>query len=191
MLCNNAVELLRELQRDTWLPHYNNETIRIVLKEIAQHFDDIVKLLDTMPANEDERKQEDVCQVLAQHTTLERNKRCLLAYIKYRADELLKIKWECGTSVLPSELKEKLCTQEVALMTGYDDLLAKYQESTGVTITDDLEPPKSTKITIRVLENCGVLTDEGWVELAVNTMHHLRRSDVQDLIRQGSLQHIP
>lgn len=31
--------------------------------------------------------------------------RCLLAYVKHRADELLRLRWECGTSVVPANLQ--------------------------------------------------------------------------------------
>jgi len=55
--------------------------------------------------DDSERKKEDLAQLLAQHTCLERNKRCLLAYVKTRADELLRLRWECGTSVLQPHLQ--------------------------------------------------------------------------------------
>lgn len=63
--------------------------------------------------------------------------------------------------------------------------------STGVTITDDLEPPKSTKITVRVLADVGEWsTEDGFVGLSKDTVHHVSRSDVQHLIRQGLLKQI-
>ena len=52
--------------------------------------------------DETQRKPEDVCQLLAQHACIVRNKRCLLAYVKYRVDELLKLRcvvWDTYTYI--------------------------------------------------------------------------------------------
>jgi GINS complex subunit 1 len=186
--------------------------------------------------DDSERKKEDLAQLLAQHTCLERNKRCLLAYVKTRADELLRLRWECGTSVLQPHLQvtefihdfclvslllmsgrhglavqkrdypslasspllltrefrassqEKVSQQELNLIKEYDNLLSSYIQDTDVAITDDLEPPKSTKITVRVLQDVGEWsTEDGFVDLSKDTVHHVNRSDVQHLIRQGLL----
>jgi len=84
--------------------------------------------------------------------------------------------------------QEKVSQQELNLIKEYDNLLSSYIVDTGVAITDDLEPPKSTKITVRVLQDVGEWsTEDGFVDLSKDTVHHVNRSDVQHLIRQGLL----
>eukprot|EP00961_Rhodomonas_salina_P021857 294220-Rhodomonas_salina.6 len=72
----------------------------------------------------------------------------------------------------------------------------------------DMEPPRSTKITVRVLKDYGtvsvasqesapvlilfgfageIATMEGSINLVRNSEHYVRRIDVQHLIRQVSL----
>jgi len=83
-----------------------------------------------------------------------------------------------------------MSTHEMALMRDYDELLTSYMNETGVQITDDLEPPKSSKVTVRVLKQMDdIWTEEGYVAMAKDTVHHVRRTDVEHLIRQGFLMH--
>ena len=53
----------------------------------------------------------------------------------------------------------------------------------------DLQPPKDLYIEVRVVVDCGeIMTDTGSVNLEAGTVHFLRRSDVEHLIRQGMLE---
>ena len=53
----------------------------------------------------------------------------------------------------------------------------------------DKIPPKDPFIEVRVLKDYGeITTDSGTVNLQKNTVHFLRRSDVELLIRQGVLE---
>ena len=54
-----------------------------------------------------------------------------------------------------------------------------------------MEPPKDLYVQVRVLQDIKELcTENGTVNLEMNSTHFLRRSDVEHLIRQGSLQQL-
>jgi GINS complex subunit 1 len=59
-------------------------------------------------------------------------------------------------------------------------------------VVQDLVPPKHLFIEVRALENVGdIVTDNGsTINLEAGTTHNVRRSDVEHLIRRGSLEHI-
>ena len=46
-------------------------------------------------------------------------------------------------------------------------------------------------IEIRVIQDCGQrMTEWGPIKLATGTQHYLKRSDVEDLIMSGKVQHV-
>jgi GINS complex subunit 1 len=60
-----------------------------------------------------------------------------------------------------------------------------------VDIGASLLPPKQVFTEVRVLRDCGeIMSDHGPVNLAQNTQHYLRKSDVQELINSGAIQAI-
>ncbi|EKX42515.1 hypothetical protein GUITHDRAFT_73899, partial [Guillardia theta CCMP2712] len=119
------------------------------------------------------------------HNCIERNKQCAIAYLKYRAEQILKLRWESGACEIPAYLQDRLHQNEIALAQQYDTMLTSYMTSLGHNLTLDLEPPSSTMITVRVLEDYGeFVTMDGTVNLTRNSTHHLRRAEVQHLIRQ-------
>lgn len=61
-----------------------------------------------------------------------------------------------------------------------------------VGFVQDLHPPKELFIMVRVLQGVGeIMTENGTIMLEKDSQHFLRRSDVEPLIRQGILEHIP
>ncbi|KAJ8309301.1 hypothetical protein KUTeg_014175 [Tegillarca granosa] len=84
--------------------------------------------------------------VQLRHAALERNKRCLLAYL---LEYIKKMRWEFG-SVLPTE---------VQWFGKYNKMLANYMRSIGGTggldLTQDLKPPKKLYIEVRCLVDHG------------------------------------
>ena len=56
----------------------------------------------------------------------------------------------------------------------------------------DLEPPKNLYVEVRVIKDCGMTTlpESGDVYLEKNTIHFLRRSDVETLARQEIVEQI-
>ncbi|XP_071790258.1 DNA replication complex GINS protein PSF1-like isoform X2 [Asterias amurensis] len=128
------------------------------------------------------------------HTCLERNKRCLLAYLFNRLAIIRNMRWEFG-SVLPADVRQNLSEQEVQWFTKYNKSLASYMRSLGndgLDLTQDRKPPKSLYIEVRCLVDHGEFeTEDGTViVLKKNSQHFLQRSQCEQLIRQGVLEHI-
>lgn len=117
---------------------------------------------------------------------MRRNKRCLLAYHRTRADKLEELVWN-GADVLEltnqlagentgqrasaSELgngegnSSSLSPEEEEYVRQYGDLLAAYKgQWTDVDLTGSLEPPKDLFIDVRVLKDAGeIQTEYGYV----------------------------
>ena len=128
------------------------------------------------------------------HACLERNQRCLLAYVHHRMTRIRDYRWQTG-SVLPPAFRLSLCEQEVQWFTRYNRSLATYMRSigsSGLDLTQHLQPPKSLFVEVRCLEDYGEfeMEDGTVVLLNKNTQHYLPRSQCEPLIRQGILEHI-
>ena len=93
---------------------------------------------------------------MLRHNALERNKRCLLAYINDRAKKINELRWQFGP-VLPSEVKSQLCETEVSYFNQYNKDLATYMRSvgdgSGIDLTIDQAPPKSLYIEVKCLQD--------------------------------------
>lgn len=86
------------------------------------------------------------------HIVLNRNKRCLLAYLHNRIRRLRQMRWEFG-SILPPEVNANLVTPEIQWFHSYSKALATYMrsigENHGLNLTMDVLPPKSLYIEVR------------------------------------------
>ena len=132
--------------------------------------------------------------ITLKHAAIERNKRCMLAYLNHRAELLTAMRWQFG-AVLPEEVKLNMCEPETEFFNKYNKALASYMRSVGVEGVDlmtDQSPPKSLYIEVRCVQDHGELeTDDGTViMLKKNTQHFLPRTQVEPLIRQGILVHV-
>ena len=184
-----ARRLLHEVKGSDFLPIYSEDGVKAVHKEIAELHQEIQ---DTLAARrEGEALPLSVKIGLSVHgTALWRNKRCLLAYARYRADKVSQLRWETGTAI-PEALRPNLSPLEVAYFNEYDKLLTDYQQEVELDLTADLTPPRNLLIEVRALVDCGeTFTDNGLVRLDKGSSHLLRRSDVEYLIRQGKLEHL-
>lgn len=193
MLAEKALDLLRELQRtlDGSLPPYNEDGIRQILEEMRALFEQNQKDVSATVAGENGL----FSGVQLRHSALERNKRCLLAYLYNRLEQIKKMRWEFG-SVLPPEVKFNMCEQEVQWFSKYNKMLANYMRSIGgeggLDLTQDLKPPKTLYIEVRCLMDHGEFeTQDGNILLLKkNSQHFMLRSECEHLIRQGILEHI-
>eukprot|EP00516_Mucochytrium_quahogii_P008908 CAMPEP_0203766582 /NCGR_PEP_ID=MMETSP0099_2-20121227/502_1 /ASSEMBLY_ACC=CAM_ASM_000209 /TAXON_ID=96639 /ORGANISM=" , Strain NY0313808BC1" /LENGTH=199 /DNA_ID=CAMNT_0050662957 /DNA_START=39 /DNA_END=638 /DNA_ORIENTATION=- len=189
--CQRGRDLVQELGRGDWIPMYNDEAVRQITEEVNALYKEI---LDISQEHKEDVEMDDPrvkCPLVLYHTSACRNKRYLLAYLKFRMQRLINLRWEIG-SVIPTDMKRKVSAEEGRFFDSYDDILQRYMRRTvDVDLTSDMQPPKNLFIEVRVLEDCGeVLTDSGSINLAKNTTHYLRRSDVEHLIRQGMLKQI-
>lgn len=89
--------------------------------------------------------------VQLRHAALNRNKRCLLAYVYNRMRRLRQARWEFG-SILPQEISTNMLTLENQWFQAYNKSLATYMRSLGddqgLNLTMDMVPPKSLFIEV-------------------------------------------
>lgn len=135
---------------------------------------------------------------------MRRNKRCLLAYHRVRAEKLEKMCWDgkdvfeqmrtAGTdsSNVKSGNESSLSPDEEEYFRQYNDMLSAYKgQWTDVDLTGSLEPPKDLFIDVRVLKDAGeIQTEYGAINLTKNSQFYVRLGDVERLIAQGFLQRL-
>ncbi|KAI5638894.1 DNA replication complex GINS protein PSF1 [Phthorimaea operculella] len=194
MFAEKVIELLKEAERnpDT-IDQYNDEKIRQILEEMHLLF----KLnMNDAHATVDNKNLWTTVQV--RHTALERNKRCLLAYLYSRMEKIKTLRWEFG-SVLPPDVRELLSDDEYEWFSKYSTNLASYMRSigqdigySGIDLTENLKPPKTLFIEVLCMVDYGKLEleDGDVIMLKKNSRHFLPTSECQTLIRQGILKQI-
>lgn len=132
------------------------------------------------------------------HASLQRNKRCLLAYLYNRLEYIKEMRWQFGPTI-PDDIKQLLCEPEIQFFNGYSKNLANYMMavgdgcgSFGIDLTSHTKPPKSLYIEVRCLTDYGRFELESGevILLRKNSQHYLPRSECEPLIRQGILQHV-
>lgn len=192
MLGEKALELVRETSRSQdMLGPYNEDKVRSVLEEIRILFE----------ANQEEMKKELPAKaaMMLRHAGLERNKRCLLAYLNHRSEKIREMRWQFG-AILPLDVKANLCEAEQTFFAQYNRNLADYMRSVGsdcesgggVDLMTDQTAPKSLYVEVRCVQDYGQLEmeDGSIILLKKNTQHFLPRSQCEQLIRQGVLEHV-
>lgn len=128
--------------------------------------------------------------VVVFYRSIQRNKRCALAYLQNRLQRIQEYRWQVGPSAA-SHLGPLMSGAEASFLTSYNQLLSVYCDAVELDLTADPLPPRDLYIEVRVERDCGsVLTDSGPVTLKKGTAHFLKRTDVEHLIRQGALSHI-
>ena len=186
------MELLRELKRSRGgtLPPYNEDTVRQVLEEMSSLFEqNQMEVRETAGSGHDL-----VAGIHLRHACLERNQRCLLAYVYNRMLQIKDYRWEVG-AILPQAFRNNLCEAEVQWFNRYNRGLAGYMRhlgESGLDLTQYTQPPKNLYIEVRSLQDYGDFeTEEGVViQLKKNSQHYLLRSQCEHLIKQGILEHI-
>ena len=192
MFGEKALELIRELKRtpEDRISSYNEEPIRQVLEEMRHLFDENQKEVRATG----EGVEGLISGIQLRHAAMERNQRCLLAYIHHRLEHIKKLRWDIGT-VLPDDVRQNLSEQEMTWFMQYNRMLAKYMRSLGeggIDLTLYRHPPKGLYVEVRCLVDHGELeTEDGRViQLKKGSQHLLLRSQCEHLIRQGVLEHI-
>ena len=173
------------------IPPYNDELVRAVVDESNEHHRSILRLIGDIQeqgTSLDAAAPEDAAAILVHHQAVLRNKRALLVYLNERADRVRALRWEVGTA-LPEDLGESLSHSERGYFQQYSALVNRYQGRRGVwgsTSRSDPTLPKEHKVQVRVLQERGELvTRDGTVDLAKNTVHLLWRDEAQPLITEG------
>ena len=121
------------------------------------------------------------CALLVDHLSMRRNKRCLLAYHRVRAERLEQMCWD-GKDPLEQQqanqnqqpraesgaetaAESSLSPEEEEYFRQYNDMLSAYKgQWTDIDLTGSLEPPKDLFIDVRVLKDAGeIQTEYGYV----------------------------
>jgi len=128
--------------------------------------------------------------MIAHRAAQNRNKRCVLAYLVHRLSKLRQVWWANGGVQLSEPLRALLGPRELSFHSGYDSLMSAYMSAADLTLQQDLLPPKDPLVEVRVVDPAGageIMTEQGPVQLTSDSVHLLRRADVEMLIRQGTL----
>ncbi|EAU87036.1 DNA replication complex GINS protein PSF1 [Coprinopsis cinerea okayama7 len=192
---DNATKLLMESRRSTQtdtLMKYNDTLVRTVIREQR----DLEKLALSI-ADENLRGPPPPALLIIQ-TSINRNKRCLLAYHAHRTSMLQNLYWKCG-GALPHllsnpEFRAKLSPHEVDYLRQYNASLMEYRSefTYELDIMSGIEkPPKEIHVRVRVARECGVVqTENGSIDFKPGERYVVRRADVENLIVQGYLEEI-
>ena len=130
--CTRGRELLLETQRAEWLPHYDEEGIRSVLKEMNEMWN----ALEGLHEGEDEQDNDAAIMYFSQ--CLDRNRRYLLSYYLHRLEKIRDLRWKTG-AVLQDEVRERLSTTEMEYYSSYNNILSAYNLSLGLDLSTDME----------------------------------------------------
>jgi GINS complex subunit 1 len=165
--------------------------VRAVTREVRDLDKDVAAILEPFAGSfNPSTEPATACALLVNHLCMRRNKRCLLAYHRVRADKLEEMCWsgidvlerqqqhanktggEGATSAGADANSSSLSPEEEEYVRQYSDLLAAYKgQWTDIDLTGSLDPPKDLFIDVRVLKDAGeIQTEYGYVQLQFKIM---------------------
>jgi GINS complex subunit 1 len=173
------VQHAKRTQNLAYLPPYQTETVRAVTREVRDLAKDVKRILDPYEGHfSPSSDPPTACALLVNHLSMRRNKRCLLAYHRVRADKLEQMCWDGedvleqqqlkqssntqgGSSAPSNDNESSLSPEEEEYFRQYNDMLAAYKgQWTDIDLTGSLEPPKDLFIDVRVLKDAGEVQTE-------------------------------
>mmetsp|Transcript_105273 Transcript_105273/g.263615 ORF Transcript_105273/g.263615 Transcript_105273/m.263615 type:complete len:212 (+) Transcript_105273:103-738(+) len=192
-----SAQLLRDIKRARWLPQFNDKMIKEVIEEISN---DTREMKNLVREHEDlEGIPQEVASGLVLYNDLvDRNRRCLLAYLNARLEKIEELRWEVGLMV-PEEKLSKLHDSEKQYLHVYNGLLDRYMRhytrncKEPLDLTADAEAPEEMNVQIRVCDDgMGeiVTADSGVVRLRQGYQLFVKRTDIEHLIRAGKVEHV-
>lgn len=215
-----ANKLVLDAHRTSTLPEvtlYQSDIVNGVIKEINDLGKDVEYLDQERLEIEDESEQQrkiNECQLFVARLSMRRNKRCLLAHQRLRADKINEFTWlnldpvtDSNNSPAPATLTkntslgsgyttrlslDNLSHPEQEYYKSYQQLLVDFKSKfSDIDLNGDLEPPTDIFIDVRVLKDGGeVQTEYGVFNLIKDSQFYVRRSDVERLIQQGYLEEL-
>ncbi|EEH17978.1 DNA replication complex GINS protein psf1 [Paracoccidioides brasiliensis Pb03] len=206
-LGNKLVQHAKRVQSLSQLPPYQTEMVRSVAREVRELDKDVARILEPFEGTfNPSENHATACALLVDHLSMRRNKRCLLAYHRVRAEKLEEMCWQ-GRDVLDEEQMQggdpvsqgggghaanSLSPEEMEYFRQYSDMLAAYKGHwIDIDLTGSLKPPKDLFIDVRVLKDAGeIQTEYGAITLTKNSQFYVRLGDVERLIAQGYLQRL-
>lgn len=183
------------------LPVYQDELVRGILKEVGSLKKNVDYLREQQLTDQDNKVAQ--CQYVVAMLSMERNKRCLLAYQKMRSEMLDSMVWDNNGMEFSSAISNHpnlssfdssvLSHAEQEYLKEYAQLLTELKsgELSEIDLTGMLQPPSDVFIDVRVLKDAGQIeTEYGVFNLIKDSQFFVRQSDVERLIHQGYLQKI-
>ena len=176
------------------VPPYNDRLVRECLQDLQLH---VQALQDQVDAQGSEKPSMNVRpSLILQNAAIARNKRCLLAYHKIRADRLVGAYWDNHPSVTTSAgAKANLSPAEESFYTSYEQLCLDYATMLRLPNPDlrsygNHPPQPLSKVQVRVLRSSeGPIVLESGMTLTFQkgAVHYLPYADVEGLLRDGTL----
>ncbi|OSX75058.1 hypothetical protein BU14_0256s0011 [Porphyra umbilicalis] len=192
MLCARATALLRELTASRHLPPFDADALRSIAGEMRELLEIILTTIQAAAGSLASPRV--AAGVLVHHRAVQRNKRCGLAYLAARLARITHLRWAAGADVLEAGggVGDQLGPSEVAFVRRYNELLGTYFEEVGLDLVAEAVPPSDVYVEVRVKHDGGmILTEDGGAcVLRKGSAHYLRVSDVEGLIRQGTLEQV-
>lgn len=163
-----ALRLIRASKRTLSLPALpppQQTLIRQILREITFLDNSCTQLIQSLPSLnsiQDDFPSE-ACAILIHHLCMRRNRRCLLAYERLRAERIAEMIWGGG------EVKGTLSPEEEEYARDYALLVAGLKGRwTDVELGGSLEPPRDLYVEVRVLKDAGeIQTEYGYRRFAL------------------------
>ena len=175
----SQVQHAKRAQNLSYLPPYQTELVRAITKEVRDLDREFTRILEPFQASFNPSSDPSTaCALLVNQLSMRRNKRCLLAYHRVRAEKLEKMCWD-GKDVFeqpsheymtsnpngilsnPNGDPDSLSPEEEEYFRQYNDMLAAYKgQWTDIDLTGALEPPKDLFIDVRVLKDAGEIQTE-------------------------------
>uniref|UniRef100_A0A7S1ML27 GINS subunit domain-containing protein n=1 Tax=Alexandrium catenella TaxID=2925 RepID=A0A7S1ML27_ALECA len=192
-----SVQLLKDLKRSRWLPQFNDKMVKEVIEEILNDTREMKSLI-SQNTDLDGVSREVAAGLCLYNDLVDRNRRCLLAYLNFRLERIEELRWEVGLMV-PEEKFQKLHESEKQYFHRYNEILDKYMKTympkckEPLNLTADAEAPEDMNVQIRVCaDGLGeiVTPDSGVVRLRKGYQLFVKRTDIEHLIRAGKVEHI-
>ena len=198
-------DLLLELKRarandhkaaaSTVVPPYNDRIVRECLQDLQLHAQALQNQVDALQG---EVPSDSVKPSLVLHkAAMERNKRCLLAYHKIRADRLTQAYWN---NTLPTTNQESsqhanLSPAEEEFYNAYQNICREYATLLQLPQPDlraygNHPPQPLSKVQVQVLQSTQgpvVLESGSTISFTKGTVHYLPYADVEGFLRNGTL----
>lgn len=192
MYGDKANKLILEAKRTQALeklPAFRDDLVKAIVREtkdIAREVNDL-----SLPSQGQEEEEEDrikQCQLFVSQLCMRRNKRCLLAYQKLRAEKMVEKSW-CNAEVGEEDYMQNLSHFEQDFYHQYDDVTIEYKSQfSDIDLNGSMEPPTDVFIEVRVLKDAGeIQTEYGVFNLSKDSQFFVRQADVERLIQQGYL----
>jgi GINS complex subunit 1 len=175
------VQHAKRTQALAHLPPYQPDLVRAVVREVRELDRDVAEILAPFEGSFDPSAEPAAATaLLVDHLCMRRNKRCLLAYHRVRADKLERMCWDGqdvldqhqqstgtggdgdkGSGAAAGTASSSLSPEEEDYARQYMDLLAAYKgQWTDIDLTGSLEPPRDLFIDVRVLKDAGEIQTE-------------------------------